>query len=1409
MPNRLAELLETEGKTVNRLSGLDDPNVFPSAPTAEKPAFNEPIEPMSVMGPFDVWTSPADSALWRGPGARFTKGFGTGIIRATRIPALLGKEPAAPTTRAGKVGETAGAIFEGITELLATGGAISLIRGAAPKALTFLDRALNVGLTFGTREITDQARKGTAEFIHGEDVGYEGGTAVLEAVGFGVVFSLATSGVSAGGKAIWSKLKPSEQAKALKLLGLKRGASFREVVKTAQQKAAPYHPDKVKGAADKFKEIINARETLRESLKAKDVVKRVFKPKLITGEAPVGETALVRAEPLFQKLVDTPKPPAPAFAEKITPTEPTEAITPAAEGEPVFAEKPVDIVSPNLYIGNVTGRMRKVFGELFGKSPQDVKPFLEGAFPTKRAKIEVTREQAKVAADELEADIVSQFENNQIRTENELALANAQWGNVRELREAIGEKPGPRPFKVIRAEGQDMRIIKNTKARIWGAVQPSTLFDSGMTVQQVLQATMKKAEVASAKGWLEGARDIVAVHKDLARYANERLQGTDITDAERRRLLNFVARGRTPTEQAHAIAAVEILADKAEHRKQVNAFKSTVKDIRRRFRAGEVELGGLPDRTRNQVLSILQELDPTKMTEAKAEKLFAREDYIQRTAGTVAKAFDSLGDDVEDILQMPNARIRELERISKHPIKDLDTDEIKYVNQSLKDLIALNDKKWLIKTRMRATKLRDNIQASKKEINVRGVFQETKERIPTLKGLVTTQQSSLKTLFGSATGKENKATIGVYDNLVQANRYKAELKKKYLLSARKKVEAIGFKAKNWKGLQKKIKVTIGSKSRKVAIDELLPLYMHTKAEGNLKRILKTEGLNFTDFRGQKVSLPELRDILTKIPEKYKQFGDIYFELARERAKDLNVTSLKLENRQIARSKAYYPVSREREEIIGGKAADISTSIEQRGRYQVRTGGTGRINITPFSKEFMNSFELDSTYAAMTEALQDARVLVGNKPWRTQMKDSGRRRELNAITTMLKRIQGVQSENSIIEKEAGRWLGPMGKSILSARPSGMGVQIASIPAAYETIEPKYFIGLKQPTRGYIKKLAEQEPLLWMRWNAKQYNFVTGAAGQRNAFKTLVLGKDPATDKLLLPYTVGDQIAIGTIHRAATRKARAEGHEKGSEGLQKRAMDLTVKALDSQPQWDILHRTPLTSNPNALLRGSLMFMSARNAQYNVLLRARDDFKKGRISRFEYSKRVGGVVQANIQVSLARRIFKAGVKTVAITALAAAGIQEKPKEKIKEEMLREFKKVPGESIFNLLGLMAFGQLAVNIGREVISAVKFEQFPKRFDEIQIGNIFADVMLDVTQANIDIALAVKYAASGEEFKSGPSKDEKKWKRSAQQAADTIAELISRRYGLPYSGPKADFYYPITTAAKPPKNAGKGVFKKQ
>ena len=91
----------------------------------------------------------------------------------------------------------------------------------------------------------------------------------------------------------------------------------------------------------------------------------------------------------------------------------------------------------------------------------------------------------------------------------------------------------------------------------------------------------------------------------------------------------------------------------------------------------------------------------------------------------------------------------------------------------------------------------------------------------------------------------------------------------------------------------------------------------------------------------------------------------------------------------------------------------------------------------------------------------------------------------------------------------------------------------------------------------------------------------------------------------------QKAIKIIFDAAQNKVAAEqGLKKGSSENKKAAIKETERAVETQPNWDIIYRSPLTSSPNVFLRGSLMFQSARNAQMNVLMRSVDDFNKGRI-------------------------------------------------------------------------------------------------------------------------------------------------------------------------------------------------------
>lgn len=260
-------------------------------------------------------------------------GFAKGFAKQTQIPSLLGKDIEA--TPEEKVGFVAGQITESVVELVTMG---KLLKTAGFVGKGILGKAAQTGLTFGATTGTQELRKGIAEHIHDDDFGYEGGMAVAKSIAFGGLLSIAGSGFKAGWAAIWNRLKPTEQAQALKLLGLKKGATLEQINKSARSMAAKYHPDKVKGMRQKFEEVINARDVLRQEARP-DIVFR--------GQKPVSRGRLIEGE----ISVPTEKPPqvptkpivTPEKAEVPTAVERRTGIKPAPEvgKEPIITPAPV------------------------------------------------------------------------------------------------------------------------------------------------------------------------------------------------------------------------------------------------------------------------------------------------------------------------------------------------------------------------------------------------------------------------------------------------------------------------------------------------------------------------------------------------------------------------------------------------------------------------------------------------------------------------------------------------------------------------------------------------------------------------------------------------------------------------------------------------------------------------------------------------------------------------------------------------------------------------------------------------------------------------------------------------------------------------------------------------------------
>lgn len=175
--------------------------------------------------------------------------------------------------------ETAGEVAEFVGRLRTAGAISERITGALPKDIGVIGKAVEMAKVFGIAGAGEQASKGLAEAVEPEvEYGYEGALGVAVDMAIGAVLSIAQSGIGA----VWSKLRPAEQTQALKILGLKKGATAKEITAAARKLSKKYHPDKAKGMRAEFDKVMQARDLLRKGAK-RDIIYAKGKPKLLEG----------------------------------------------------------------------------------------------------------------------------------------------------------------------------------------------------------------------------------------------------------------------------------------------------------------------------------------------------------------------------------------------------------------------------------------------------------------------------------------------------------------------------------------------------------------------------------------------------------------------------------------------------------------------------------------------------------------------------------------------------------------------------------------------------------------------------------------------------------------------------------------------------------------------------------------------------------------------------------------------------------------------------------------------------------------------------------------------------------------------------------------------------------------------
>jgi hypothetical protein len=533
---------------------------------------------------------------------------------------------------------------------------------------------------------------------------------------------------------------------------------------------------------------------------------------------------------------------------------------------------------------------------------------------------------------------------------------------------------------------------------------------------------------------------------------------------------------------------------------------------------------------------------------------------------------------------------------------------------------------------------------------------------------------------------------------------------------------------------------------------------------------------------------ELNAIIEQLPPQLKNWREVFrgvnLQIQQPR---INEISKNINGYPIARDENYYPTGRKMPRRVRGTKTDISTSIENEGRYQPITGGREAFRTIPFRSAFLSGIQLDAKLYGTAIPMRNARALLGNREWQDAVIKAGYEEEMNTLIDIAESYQKFKTDRDIIEQFGQKLLNKWSQSVLSLRISTIGTQVGSLPAAAEGMDVKYIRPLMPVTRNRIDRM-KQHPFFWSRWELNRVNIEVGSIAAQDAGLKFLFGKSPTLEKPLKGLIWGDQQAIGNIHIWAENESLAAGLEAGTPEFEK-AVNIRTEFLvrRNQPAWSYLNRSKLGSSTNLFSRSLLIFRTARESQYNVALRAANEYSKSgknAKAKAQYAKAVGSILSSAAMVALWKNTFRWAVKNGINSILEYFGIWRKDKS---AEDLAVDSGI--DTIQNVLSLAPGGNV---VGGITESAIRAAITGKRYKSFNKGNPFVDMgELGATLA-LDFGALVYNSMSGAQNEEG----EKKWKDDIFRAVDDTLGAIAISTGAPYSGPMQEWIYPFVRESK-------------
>jgi len=843
--------------------------------------------------------------------------------------------------------------------------------------------------------------------------------------------------------------------------------------------------------------------------------------------------------------------------------------------------------------------------------------------------IETTRGELTRELNRLTTDLNKRIADNKINTDEDVKLAESDWNDINSMREALGYAKGEKPFKIIRAKGQEVKTIKNVKSRIWESIKPKTA--SNLTTSQVVNAVMEGMEKAARTGYMEGARDVVKNHKNLAGYAKARLKGLTVNNAAVNKLLSAISKPRTASEQVSAMAAIEVIAQRAEHATAVTDLKKTVAFVNKK--SGKImQAGGIRPEFLERIQDVLNSFVFKRPSE---RKIKGRKQTLQQRVVGLKKHLEGLRSSLDSKYNrefaeelLPTRLVESVEKLGISSLADMTAEEINEINRDITSLLHQNKtKNRLILERIARNAADDLNQMMAESDNVvdKKLIEIGDEVKP--KPENTLQKSvavvggrfnhDLETLIDTLDGgqfgilhksiaqnfsdgrRKRDAFFNKLDTFVETEMDKAGItlddlqelspafyrifKGKKGLQFRDKVLAkIGIAEKH-----KTHEVVLGGKRFNLTMAEIMSIYMHAQARFNLMSMLKSgvavkDGVTDVVSQVSNIDITEIEaiDKLVKSNPKALRLTEIAAETYDTIFKNaINQVSVSLKGIEIAKEENYWHIQRYTGGGIAGTEAYRISLLESEGRLQAREGSGNPVRINDFFAQTLADRQAIGEYVGMAQAYRAAKTLLNYRPWRKKMELKGYGDEIKKLGTIIERTeQAGGSDYDVVSGFTGKLLHGLTRSVLG-NPIIMASQYVSVHGYFTETDFKYIRALRfLPFQAEVDRYRKN----WTRYRTRMDGVVSSIALQE------LTGSDHAL-RVLAHKTDYINLIITGIHKvdmmAIAEAGRITEAEMADENLGGKA----------KKYWD---REGI--NPNTLEFESIEYWEAFNKRADYFVR-----------------------------------------------------------------------------------------------------------------------------------------------------------------------------------------------------------------